>query len=109
MPFKLVCVATPITNRTKAVLLPKVNLHTYPSSAHISTEHGSKTITVGVNPETVKFLIGVILYIMCSLLLVPALSLLARVTLLLSVPTDQHAYNRGAQAAFSVFCGEGHS
>ena len=33
----------------------------------------------------------------------------ARVTLLLSVPTNQHAYHHGAQAAFSDFRNEGHS
>ena len=45
-PHKLVCVAAPYDlrlNRSKAVLLPKVNLHIYPSPVRISTERDSKT------------------------------------------------------------------
>ena len=50
---KLVCVAAPYDlrlNRTKAVLLPKVNLHIYPSPVRISTERSSKTNRAAVAP-----------------------------------------------------------
>ena len=52
---KLVCVAAPYDlrlNLAKAVLLPKVNLHIYPSPDRISTERGSKTNRAAVVPET---------------------------------------------------------
>jgi hypothetical protein len=69
---------------------------------------GGKTNCVGVVPESVKFLIGV--RYKCNPFLPSQLfRYWARVTLLLSVPTNQHAYHQGVQAAFSVVRNEGHS
>ena len=48
--YELVCGATPLFH-AKAVSQSLI-MFLYLSSAHISTEHGSKTIAVGVNPET---------------------------------------------------------
>ena len=79
-PHKLVCVAAPYDlrlNRTKAVLLPKVNLHIYPSPVRIATERGSKTNRAEVvHQNCISHYRCHFIYVTFPLLLVPALSLL---------------------------------
>ena len=98
-------------NRTKAVLLLKVNLHIYPSPVRITTERGSKTNRAEVvHQNCISHYRCHFIYVAFPLLPVPALSLLGAGHLILSVPTNQCAYHQGAQAAFSVFCsGDTHS
>ena len=108
MPFKLVCVATPYDSQVSTSPRPFC-LGNFP---YIFTLHqptlkpniGGKTNCVGVVPESVKLLIGV--DYKCNPFLPSQLfRYWARITLLLSVSTNQHAYHQGAQAAFSDFRG----
>ena len=70
-------------------MLPKVNLHIYPSPDRISTERGSKTNRAAVVPEL--YLLLSVSYTIIPPLLVPALSLLGASHLMLSVLSVQRA------------------
>ena len=82
---------------------PRFHLRIYPSPVRITTERGSKTNRAEVVPElylllSVSYTINCIHPYQCQLF-----RYWARVTLLPSVPTNQHAYHQGVQACSKYF------